>query len=67
MKTQQAVITAIKKVLDKGDIECPGSPAVLNSAKPNDLKQLQKILFYLASSRFPLVPVPPVSVVKAES
>jgi hypothetical protein len=23
MKTQQAVITAIKKVLDKGDIECP--------------------------------------------
>jgi hypothetical protein len=27
----------------------------LNSAKPNDLKQLQKLLFYLASSRFLLI------------
>jgi hypothetical protein len=26
MTTQQTVITAIKKVLDKGDIECPGFP-----------------------------------------
>jgi nucleoside-diphosphate-sugar epimerase len=59
MTTQQPVITAIKKVLDKGDIECPGSPADLNmcapalhSAKPNDLNPLQKLLFYLASSRF---------------
>jgi GxxExxY protein len=30
MTTQQTVITAIKKVLDKGDIECPGfSPVSL--------------------------------------
>jgi hypothetical protein len=27
MTTQQTVITAIKKVLDKGDIECPLLPA----------------------------------------
>jgi hypothetical protein len=35
-------------------------------AKPNDLNALQKLLFYLASSRFPflsLVPVPPLSLV----
>jgi hypothetical protein len=35
MTTQQTVITAIKKVLDKGDIECPGSPFERRAAALN--------------------------------
>jgi hypothetical protein len=34
----------------------------LNSAKPNDLKQLQKLLFYLASSRFASRPQTPIDI-----
>jgi hypothetical protein len=41
--------------------------AALNSAKPNDLKQLQKLLFYLASSRFPFVPVPLIGIGRVDA